>query len=423
MSVFAKVDTFGTTTDAATTTHTHSGYEFAPKLLLPTWCGRTDTTNAVGRADISRGMGGGISTSDRSMMGSASEDAVATSNSDSHTRITALMAGLQTSGASGGVVDIDSMDADGFTDIIDTQFGQDLTLQLLAIGGSEISVEQVLIAQPGSTGAVSYNTTNRPRAIIIMGAAEDDSVSPTIEATARYCIGIACDSNNTGTLKNIVMSGGSQNGAGTSDTGIYFYSGECLATLDSGITGITTRAALTDITDTSFELTWNEVSGSTRDYRAYVISGGIHDIQTDNLLTTASNIPITGLCFLPVGGLVLHGDIAALSTQNVLNDKDEATVGSFAWNPSGTLEQGLVGWRDQDAAGTTICSTAINFDNVAANMTSTVLDGAMEVLSRSFGNLTFNMTNANPSERPFAVWTFGSATAVMRRRREMVQWV
>src|SRR3990172_9293679 len=106
MSVFGKVDLFNVGLGAATTTEARTGYGFSSAALFPQWCGRTELTNTVGAANIQRGMGGGISTTERHLISSQSQDAQAAAVTDQGAREDALIGTLTTAGAWEGYADI-----------------------------------------------------------------------------------------------------------------------------------------------------------------------------------------------------------------------------------------------------------------------------------------------------------------------------
>src|SRR5574342_510445 len=198
MAVKAKFDSFNVTTDAATTTHAHTGYGFAPAAVLPMLCGRTEAVNAVGAQNHKRAIGGGVGTGGRAFAATQSENGAATSNTDQAARNDSLIGSISTAAAWSGYLDINSMDSDGWTDVVDLQFATNFRAHLLALGG-DITCERIQITEPAATGTQNYAVTGTPSAIYIV-ASPGGTTPGTIVGDSRYMVGVAV--NAAGTIKN-----------------------------------------------------------------------------------------------------------------------------------------------------------------------------------------------------------------------------
>jgi hypothetical protein len=165
---FAFTGAFNIGTGGATTTVPVTGVGFQPKVLLFWWSGRTESTDTAGAADHQRGFGFAVSTTDRRAGCSWSEDAVATAQSNSaHRDDAAICSTTGPTDAIDGLADLNSMDADGFTMIIDDAFATNLRIGFLALGGTTITnaatgmFNEAAVTFPQVGGsATSSRTTN-----------------------------------------------------------------------------------------------------------------------------------------------------------------------------------------------------------------------------------------------------------------------
>lgn len=422
MAIKAKFDSFNVTTDVATTTHAHTGYGFTPTLLIPFIIGRTESTNAAGAADHNRAIGGGRSTADRHFIATQSQDAQATSNTDQGARTDSLIGAISTAAAWSGYLDVNSIDADGWTDVVDLQFATNFRAHLLALGFA--STEMVHVTEPAATGVQTVSITGRAKAIYIVSSPGGVS-PPTIAGDSRYMVGVAVDAN--GTIKNGILAGGANNAEATTMTRCYCRSGsgtagDCIAGISNDHTTINSRGRVTQMNVTNqFQITYDAVVGdSSRDYLCFVIYDGEHDIINVTTATNTTPFNVAHGNFLAEGGMLFSADLAAQSAAGVLDVKDEASIGAFAWDTGGTLEQGAMNCRDGDALATSNVNTGIRFDGIHLNLTLTgAVDGVMAVSARATALLTFVMVDADPVARQTWVWVFGNSDGIGARSMQV----
>jgi hypothetical protein len=414
MSIKAKFDSFNVTTDVATTTHAHTGYGGIPTLLIPFLIGRTEAANASGAADHKRAIGGGRSTADRHFVATQSQNGQAAAVTDQGARLDSLIGSISTAGAWSGYLDINSMDADGWTDVVDLQFATSFRAHLLAIMGA--ATEMVHVTEPAAAGVQTIGITGRAKAIYIVSVA-GAVAPPTIVGDSRFMVGVAVDAN--GTIKNGILAGSSNDGSDPTVTVSYCRAGsgaagDSFVGISNDHSGLNSRGRVTQMNVADqFQITWDEVIGDqARDHLCFVIYEGEHDIINVTTATNTTPFNVAHGNFRAEGGMSFSADLASPSTADVLDDKDEISIGAFAWNAAGTLEQGSMNNRDGDAAATTDVDTGIRFDGVHLNLTAAgAVDAVMAVTARGQGQLTFQMVDADPNARQAWVWVFGNAAA------------
>lgn len=416
MGISTKVETFNIGTGAATTTVARTGYGFTPIFLIFMYCGRTETTDTAGGNNSIRGMGWVTSTSSRRVVASQSEDAVGTSNCDTTIRNDTCIAAIDTAGASDGLADLQSLDAGGFTLVIDEQFTVDLAITVLAVGGSDITNVAIVDANEPATATTQAITGVGAQPDALLGMSVPAINAPnSIAVDARFTIGISDGTNDA------TFGVASDNGQGTSDTAHYALDGEFFGAINAGLSAVNSRASVQSFDADGMTMNWAAVQGSQfRNYHYLAITGAkfaVGSAVTEN--DTVTTIPITGAGFHPQAGLVISA-VEPENTSPTMAAKDEISFGAF--NDMG--EQNSQGVRDGDNVGTTVVGSAVDVDSVYVNLNSTsdAVEGEMILNSLDSDGATFIMTDADPANQNyFAVLFIGaSSLAIMRRRREMV---
>jgi hypothetical protein len=180
------------------------------------------------------------------------------------------------------------------------------------------------------------------------------------------------------------------------DTESYCHDLECLATFDpSGGVALGDRADFVSFLSNGFRVNWLENGAGSRRYHYLALKGGQYAVgsvltQTD----TVTDIVVSGLPFAPKGGLLIS-HCKAESTQDVVQDHDELSVGAF----SGATQRNAQAHLDEHAVADSEVTTALEFDAVYANIsTASAIEGLMDVKTVDAGGVTFIMDDADPAQ-------------------------
>lgn len=361
-----RVGHFKTGTGAAATTVAVTGFGFTPiagrSFIQFWWTGRQEVANTIGNASHRRGVGISTGPSVNFSATTKSRDA----NVGADTACDAFDGQcVYLINASSDTVDgygsISSYDADGFTFIINDQFGQDFTIFYKAYEGVDIqSTAYGLIAEPGSTGVVSYTFPGR-RPDLLIAISTSGLVSAGISGDSRFSQGFA--SFAKGAIQQITFAAGSNDASNPTQTINYAQTGQFLSMLDTTLTLVTSRARVTDQNANGFDLTWDEVSGiGGRDWQILAVSGGQWFVGATVSVTVGNNITVTGVPFNPKGYSLISGNRAEPASDTP-STPDEWVFGAVDQNAnqrSGSVE-------DNDNVATTIVTTVVQFDSVLAS--------------------------------------------------------
>lgn len=399
-----KVGAFNSGTGAAATTVSVTNVGFLPKFVLFWLSGRTETTDTIGRANHQRGFGVAISPTARHAIASQSQDAQATSNCDQADIETRCVITIDTAtGATNGAFDLQSMDADGFTLVVSTQFASSVRIHYLAIGGDDfVAATRGLFTETlAAAGTISYASMGgRPDAVIIMSMSAGGT-PPLNSTSSRVSIGFAAGPGPD----NAVWTGGSSNGAATMQSVAYCRSGESLAILDASVATPNSRGLVAGFGVDGISVTWNEVASTGRTYLWCALFGGKYHVgsvltQTD----TVTNITATGCGFTPKGALFLSAG-RAQDAADTATDHDRWSMGAF----DSALNQGAHATLDEDAVADSEVTTAVEHDNVYINISLTsTIDGLMRVTSTNSDGFVGLMSDADPSQAFVAYLAMGS---------------
>jgi len=170
MSYLAKVGSFNLdTTRTVGQTQSVTGVGFQPKIVLFWWSGSTATGDNVGGGTYNIGFGAAISSSSRLNVVGFSVDDAATSNTGVSQYKTDCIRCNTAPAVVDGIADFYSMDADGFTLVMDDQFSNAYRISYLALGGDDLTdVYMGSGSTPTSTG--NYDVTGvgfQPDALLI----------------------------------------------------------------------------------------------------------------------------------------------------------------------------------------------------------------------------------------------------------------
>jgi len=128
----------GTGAPGSTTQVTGTGFQ--PKAVLFWWDGTNSQADIVGGLLVhKRGFGVAVSTTDRRAIFSQAIDAADPTTTDAGHHDAAAIGRLSNAGAIDALADLQSMDANGFTLVIDDDFPTDTRIHYLALGGSDLT--------------------------------------------------------------------------------------------------------------------------------------------------------------------------------------------------------------------------------------------------------------------------------------------
>ena len=393
MGMSSAVGSFNTGTGAIGTTVAVSGLGFQPKLVLFWWSNRTGTTDAAGRADAGRGFGYAISTSVRGRCNTLAQDtptSMVTNKSQDDTECIGL---TTTADAIDGLMDLQSMDADGFTLVVDDVFVASYRVHYLALGGTDITdVAGGNFLKATVTGDQDITSVGFEPDLVILFSHGGTNLTGTIAVDTELMIG-AFDGNGN----QAVYLGASNDAAGTSQTLSYCTDAECAAIFANAITITDQRAQFTSMLSNGFRINWIDNAGAVASAIQYIaLKGGSYKVgslltQTD----TTTDIVASGFGFQPAAGMFLsHGK--AESTADTPQDDDEWSMGAF----SSTSARAAFATADDDAAGTAIVSSAVEHDEVYINLNANTgaVEGLMDIKSVDSGGFTCIMDDADPAQ-------------------------
>jgi len=152
-----------------TETQSITGVGFQPKVVLFWWSGSTASSDTVAGGTYLLGFGAAVSSTSRWNVCAVSEDALATSNTRRGQYDTECISTFDADGSWDGRMDFVSMDADGFTLVVDDAFANEYRISYLALGGDDLTNVALGAKQtPAATG--NYATAGvgfQPDALIV----------------------------------------------------------------------------------------------------------------------------------------------------------------------------------------------------------------------------------------------------------------
>lgn len=403
MALSSAVGSFNTGTGAIGTTVVVSGLGFAPQVVFFWWSGRTETVDTTARASHARGFGAAVSATARGYVGTSSQDtptAMFTKRFQDDTQCIGII--VPSTGLLDGLMDLQSMDAGGFTLIVDDQFTADYRIHYLAIGGSDITnVAYSTFAKATVTGNQDITSLAFQPDLILLFGYQFSGIAGAIIADGRFFIGAADAAGNQG-----VWFGGSNDGAATSQTLSYCNDIEISAGSSTTVASLDVRASFVSMLSNGFRLNWLEQTTAVADIIQFVaLKGGSYKVgslltQTD----TTTDIVVSGLASQPTSALfVSHGK--AESVVDTFQDDDELSIGAF----SSTSARAAMATADDDVAGTAVVSTSIEHDEVYVNLDATTgaLEGLMDIKTVDSNGFTCIMDDADPAQSFVWYVTFG----------------
>jgi len=186
-----------TTTYAVTCTDVGGAGTFQPKAIRFYWNGIGTGADANSTSlDLHHGIGFATGTAARRCVSGYSQDAAAAALCGSGCHDAAVAATIDGAAAYTGLLDLSSLDAGGFTLVVDDQVPVNLSVHWEAWGG-DLSVATVgSIAEPASTGSVNYTvtgfTSDGGQQVVMFAGCQSTAVVPAAVADDNgICIGFA----------------------------------------------------------------------------------------------------------------------------------------------------------------------------------------------------------------------------------------
>lgn len=405
MGVQAKVGSFMTGTGIAGSTVAVTGVGFSPDFILFFYGGRSNVVNSPAGGTPRRGIGsavriGGGSTAKNQAAYTFSTNGGASTDTGAGYRVDGCVKRLITGLADGGILKVQSLDSDGFTLEIVTAFGSDLRIGYLALSGTDIqAVDQGRLTEPAAAGNVSVTgLTITPDAVFFLGI-PTASLPTASQNDSRLMFGAACR-EDLGNIKNAVWCGGSDHGAATSQAMSYNRFGECIAQLNSAVTGINSRASVTSFNSDGFTLNFSEVTGSQIQFLYVVIAGGRWHMGSFNAAGDTTTTKVEhGLQFVPKAVLAV-GSTGAEDAADTPHNDDFYCIGAFT--SISELENHVILDVDNTAGGDVqqMSRNDSFYSKMDATPTSTIQTDP-EALSRN----AFSYVNSlnTPAATPF-IW-------------------
>ena len=403
MALSAKAGAFNIGTGAATTTVAVTGVGFTPKVVLLFWSGTTTSGNLTvsNTLDIHSGFGVAISSSERRANVNSVDDAsnpVASACSTNDDCCIVMMSGGTTTTA--GKADVQSMDADGFTLVIDEQFGLDLRIHYLALAHASMLVKLGTFAVAGATGAQTVSSIGlggTPTGLILFGFRTNTAVT-----SLNGPIGVT-DGTNAWAFDQEQTNG---TGAGGSQACHYLRSGEVVGIMSAGSPSvINNRATFTSFGSDQFTINWTERNNTENMH--YLAIGGI-DVACGASDSLVDNFTISGLSFAPSAVLLLTGAVG-LSSADVVSIHATRSIG-VATSTTNRFAHMTHGQHNTSPASNFVCSRedAILIRNTPG---STTITDQVDVQSFDSGGVTFVRDVDSDSNFAHAWIAFGAGAA------------
>jgi hypothetical protein len=310
---------------------------FEPKAIRLYWVGLQSTATAANSQAVAerRGVGfiannGGVLT--RSCVGTFSADNSGNADCGSIWSNTSCVITVSGAGAKDGAIDIDSVDALGFTLILDDILPANITVFYEAWGGDEITNVTIgAIAEPGAIGNQTYTANGFESRYdgsqcVMFAGVQTVNASDTGQAQDS---GMHVGFTTTTGVGNITVCGNSDDGSATMDTDGYNYTGDCISMIVIAGGNPNARAELDSFSTNQFTLGWSARATTNRRSIYMAIKGGKWQAgsitiagNTLNSTSTISALPFN------IKGISLIGAMKTQSTVATSTIEDRIGFGS-----------------------------------------------------------------------------------------------
>jgi hypothetical protein len=353
-----------TAASTAGTTFAVSGLGFRPKALRFYWMGLGSSTDFFSSSTHMRaGVGFAVGASDRRCVGIQDQDAVGTQVCTTCYRNDAVAVTCTSTPAVDGLLDLQSIDSDGFTLVVDDASPVDVSVFWEAWGSDDNAFLAAIgeISEPAATGDVDYECGFKPSVLMLAGVQGTAAANTVTRNDAQLMVGFATGSDDA---QNVVVVGNDDDGSGTTDTDGYARAGECLAMIAVAGGNPSARAKMTGWRDRGFRLNW--IARATTDRRTIYLAIAGGQWRCGGYLITGNSGGATrtvdGLGFRPAGVLFA----GAMRTQSAAGTSTtEMRVGlGTATSPSSRRAMGLL--SENGNATASEIELAIDYDSCLA---------------------------------------------------------
>lgn len=357
--------------DAVSTTYPVTGLGFRPKAIRFFHVGIQSSTDAANQTNHWRAaVGFALSATNRRCMGSQSQDAAGTSVCTTGYRTDCVAMTLTSTPALDGALDLQSIDSDGFTLVVDDQAPVGITVFWEAWGGDDITNAIIgEIAEPGATGSVNYSCGFRPDVLMFAGVQGTAAANTVTRNDAALMVGAT-----NGPANNIVAVANEDDASTTTDTDRYARSGECLAQITVAGGNPSARASLANWLPSGFTLSWAARATTNRRYMFLAIQGGAWAVGSTTIAGNSASATATvttltqgGIPFQPVGISTMGCSLAASAAGT---SSTEAKIGLGAGS-STSSRQAMGLWSENANATADEIDQSIEYDAIFAMPSAT----------------------------------------------------
>jgi hypothetical protein len=383
------------TTDVLNSTKAVTGLGFSPKAIRFYWVGLQSNSPTAANSQVvseRRGIGFAQSTTSRACVGTLSTDNSGNAACASIWSNTACVITVSSAGTVDGLLDISSIDTDGFTLIVDDVTPANITVFWEAWGGDEITNVTIgAIAEPAATGTQNYTATGfvtspptRNQCVMFAGVQTVNASGTGAAEDSGLHVGFA---TGTATANNITICGNSDQGSATMDTDGYNYTGDCLSMIViAGGTAVNARATLSAYGTDLFTLNWLARATTNRRSIYMAIKGGEWSAGSTTIAgnTLNSTSTIVDRPF-DIRGVSLIGAMKTQSTAATATAQDRMGFGSGI----STAARNSAGVIDIDALATSNVATSVNYTQVLVYpSTAGALQTAYDISNLNANSLT-----------------------------------
>lgn len=381
MSFFRKQGQL-TTAASGTAAIAVTGLGFVPKVVIFWWSG--DTANGAGTNRLQGGWGWMIDATHR---GCVSGILDALSASASVLRTNGCVSVLSTSRADIGVLDFQSMDADGFTVVPTTAFNATRVINYLALGGTDVEAtcgSSTLPGTGGGGGAWSVTGLSFAPAAVLLAGTNESNVAGTIDTLSSLSLGWATAAAQAALGSRCMDTTSPTNSRGMLSTGLAFV----VPVFDAN--SIAAASSIDTLTADGFTAT--QTNGTNNPVVLWLALGGTarYFAGTAAMKTTTGNQAVTGVGFVPAALLAMfRGGVTA--TQAAPTDGVDTGVGGTDFTA-----QGAVGFTVLDNVSAAAVSRVSSNTKllVRSNPTPAVVDD-LAIVSADADGFTFDQTTAS----------------------------
>ena len=414
MPINATVGTVALTTAAATTTFAvvttdpNTGTTFQPKAIFFWWTGRNSAVDAIGRATHQRGCGFATGTAARRAVGSRSLDASASAQSHCAMRDDACIVAVGNN-AIEGLIDLNSINSDGFTLIVDDALTTAMHVHYLALGGTSLTDVTVGTFSPTvTTGTQTVTGVGFQPDCVIFTGPPIETAPPSLKVSSHFTLGAAAGASPL----NMSIAGASTNASAIMDTSQKISNDYCLLSQYVSVDAVDLRAAVTAWAADGFTLTYTENSGAQGlNYRYFYLALKGGDYTVGDLLTptdTTTTVTETGMASKPAAVVFLSTCSAEQAVDAVAVD-DRMTIGA-ATTPT---QRVCAATLDEDSFGSSQSNTAVEYDAVYVDISeANAVDALMDLTAMNADGFSVIMDDARASQSMVVWLAIGPAATV-----------